>query len=80
MKGGAIGVGIAGDVANLFMVWWDRQVKMKLENDGINVQLYSRYVDDISIVCRMRSPEPGRQQSDKAMMENIQRIANGVSQ
>ena len=78
MKGGAIGVGIAGDVVNLFMVWWDRQVKMKLENDGIHVQLYSRYVDDISIVCRMRSPEPGRQQSDKAMMENIQRIANGV--
>ena len=31
LKGGAIGVGIAGDVANLFMVWWDKQVKMKLE-------------------------------------------------
>ena len=27
MKGGAIGVGIAGEVANLFMVWWDRKMK-----------------------------------------------------
>ena len=26
MKGGAIGVGIAGDVANLFMAWWDRKM------------------------------------------------------
>ena len=78
VKGGAIGVGIAGDVANLFMVWWDKQVKMKLEDDGINVQMYSRYVDDINIVCKMRSQEPGRQQSDKAMMKSIQRIANGI--
>ena len=34
-KGGAIGVGIAGDVANLFMVWWDRQIKKKLQDEGI---------------------------------------------
>ena len=50
-KGGAIGVGIAGDVANLFMVWWDRHLKSKLEDEGIKVKMYSRYVDDINIVC-----------------------------
>ena len=53
-------------------------MKMKLENDGINVQMYSRYVDDINIVCKMRSQEPGWQQSDEAMMKSIQRIANGI--
>lgn len=60
------------------MVWWDKQVKMKLENDGISVQMYSRYVDDINIVCKMTSPEPGRKESDEAMMKRIQRIANGI--
>ena len=50
-KGGAISVGIAGDVANLFMVRWDRHLKRKLEDDGVKVKIYSRYVDDINIVC-----------------------------
>ena len=36
-KGGAIGVGIAGDAANLFMVWWDRHLKRKLEDEGVKV-------------------------------------------
>eukprot|EP00112_Aurelia_sp_Birch-Aquarium-sp1_P005284 Seg1598.18 transcript_id=Seg1598.18/GoldUCD/mRNA.D3Y31 product="hypothetical protein" protein_id=Seg1598.18/GoldUCD/D3Y31 len=25
-KGGAIGVGVAGDAANVFMIWWDRRL------------------------------------------------------
>ena len=71
-------MGIAGDVANLFMVWWDKQVKMELENDGISVQMYSRYVDDINIVCKMASPEQRRTESEEAMMKRIQRIANRI--
>ena len=78
MKGGAIGIGVAGDVANLFMVWWDKQIKMKLDRDGISVQMYSRYVDDINIVCKMTSPEPGRKESDETIMKHIQRTANSI--
>ena len=44
-KGGAIGVGIAGDVANLFMVWWDHHLRRKLEDEGV------KYVDGINVVC-----------------------------
>ena len=46
LSGGAIGVSIAGDVANLFMVWWDRELKSRLSVERILIELYSRYVDD----------------------------------
>ncbi len=40
LKAGAIGVGIAGDVANFFMVWLDKQIKLKLESEYISFQIY----------------------------------------
>ena len=46
LSGGAIGVSIAGDVANLFLVWWDRELKSRLSVERILIELYSRYVDD----------------------------------
>ena len=52
LKGGAIGVSIAGAVANLFMVWWDRELKIRLEHEGIILKLYSRYVNDGNIVIK----------------------------
>ena len=51
-KGGAIGVGVAGDVANVFMIWWDRKLNQMLKQSDIEVQLNSRYVDDIVIVAK----------------------------
>ena len=50
-KGGTISVRIAGDVANLFMAWLDRQLKKKLQDKWIEVRMYSRYVDDTNIRC-----------------------------
>ena len=52
MKGGAIGVGIAGDVSNLFMVWWDRKMKSICLQNSIELKLYSRYVDDTNLVVK----------------------------
>ena len=45
--GGAIGVSLAGRLANTFMIWWDRQFIDKLQQQKIDLKLYSRYVDDI---------------------------------
>ena len=77
-KGGAIGVGIAGDVANLFMVWWDHQLKMNLDDEGIKVRMYSRYVDDINIVCETTGKEVGEETADGRVMTYIKRIANKI--
>ena len=44
MEGGAIGVGLAGEVANTFIIWWDRRLKTLLSYSQIELKLYSRYV------------------------------------
>ena len=39
-KGGAIGVAVAGDVAVLFMRWWDKELLKRLAERGITTQYY----------------------------------------
>ena len=47
-KGGAIGLELTGVLAQLFMVWWDRQFKVKMDENGLRLRMYKRYVDDIN--------------------------------
>ena len=80
MKGGAIGVSIAGDVANLFMVSWDRELKRRLFEEEISLKLYSRYVDDGNIVVKkINNGEEGwNPESEKRTMEKIKEVANDI--
>lgn len=48
-EGGPIGMELTGVIANVFMLWWDKQFKNKTRNIGISNKLYERYVDDINI-------------------------------
>ena len=68
---------MAGDVANVFMIWWDRKLNQMLQQSGIEVQLYSRYVEDIDIVATAVKSNPG-EPKDRATMRKIQDIANGL--
>ena len=76
-KGGAIGVGLAGEVANLFMVWWDTEIRMLMRKHKISIKLYSRYVDDIDVVAKAITCERNIEK-DKMTMEKIQRLANTI--
>ena len=51
-NGGAIGVKAAGDIASLFMIWWDQEFIKKVQEEQIDMKLYTRYVDDENIVCK----------------------------
>ena len=77
LRGGAIGVGIAGDVALLFMVWSYRELKQRLQSKGISLQVYSRYVDDINLVAKA-IPNKTDEQNDKVTMQHIKEIANEI--
>ena len=46
----AIGVGLAGEVANVLMIWWDHRLKSLLSDSQTVLKLYSRYVDDFDLV------------------------------
>ena len=80
LKGGTIGVSIAGDVANLFVVWWDRELKIRLEHEGIILKLYSRYVDDGNIVIKSEPNlnEYNNKQKEKKIMEKVKDVANSI--
>ena len=45
-NGGAIGVKAAGDIAGLFMTWWDKAFLEKVNEVLKGMNLYLRYVDD----------------------------------
>ena len=49
-KGGPIGLQLTGVLAQLFMVWWDRQFKIKMDENGLRLRVYKRYVDDINVI------------------------------
>ena len=56
-KGGAIGLELTGVLAQLLMVWWDRQFKIKMDENGLRLRICKRYVDDINVV--INAPNAG---------------------
>ena len=50
-SGGPIGLKLTGTLAQVFMLWWDLQLKERLNALGIELPFYKRYVDDINICC-----------------------------
>jgi hypothetical protein len=79
-NGGAIGVKAAGDIASLFMVWWDREFIKRVQEEQMDMKLYTRYVDDDPIVCKTvpETDENSGQMPDERTMKQLQRIGNGI--
>ena len=43
---------LTGVVAQVFMVWWDRQLKQRLEGINVRLRMHQRYVDDTNVVTK----------------------------
>ena len=52
-KGGAIGLELTGEIAGVFMAWWDREMRKKMQDESVKVVVYKRYVDDINMIVEM---------------------------
>ena len=67
----------AGDIAALFMVWWDKTSKQKVVEE---LKLYSRYVDDEHIVYEAlpENETNASQQRDEWKMKRLQEIGNSI--
>ena len=63
-EGGPIGLGLTGEIADCFMIRWDKQFLQMCENIGISVTMYSRFKDDI-FISAMWKMEPN------LLMENL---------
>ena len=80
-KGGPFGLALTGDVAQVFMMWWDRELKGRLEKIGMTTKLYGRYVDDIPMAPRKIETTPreeGDIKEDEENMKIIQEEANKI--
>ena len=49
-RGGPIGMELTGVVAQVFMVWWDRQFKERLRQVRKQLKIHKRYIDDSNVV------------------------------
>ena len=79
-SGGAIGVKAAGDIAALFMTWWDKTFLEKVNEVLKGMNLYLRYVDDQYIVCEAipETAENRGQERDERTMKKLQEIGNSI--
>ena len=50
-EGGAIGMELTGVVAQIFMVWWDKELQERLRKINFQLKLYERYLDDTNTVA-----------------------------
>ena len=79
-NGGAIGVKAAGDIASLFMCWWDKEFIRKVNEVLRDLNLYLRYVDDEYVICEIipESEDNRGQPPDKRTMQRLQEIGNSI--
>ena len=48
-QGGPIGLALTGEVADCYMVDWDQKFLLKMKSVGLNLIIYLRFKDDITI-------------------------------
>ena len=83
-KGGPIGLELTGDIAQVYMSWWDKQLIRKLAESNIILKLYKRYVDDINFIINTQrqitenKTKQEREEEDKETMEKIRKIGNTI--
>ena len=78
VKGGAIGMELTGVVAQVFMLWWDRQFTEKLETIDIKLKLHERYVDDTNLVTKHTEKGARYDGTNLTITEDTMREDEGV--
>ena len=83
-KGGPIGLELTGDIAQIYMCWWDREMIRRLQENDIILLIYLRYVDDINFVVDKQKQiteninEEQRKEEDLKIMEIIRKTGNEI--
>ena len=73
VSGGAIGLEMTGELAGVFMMWWDKKMQERLKCEGVQIEMYKRYVDDINIIIKTK-----READESTTIERIKEVGNGI--
>ncbi len=57
-KGGPIGMELTGVVAQVFMVWWDQELKKRLADINFQLRMHQRYIDDTNVAAKQTEVGP----------------------
>ena len=80
-KGGPIGLDLTGDLAQIYMIWYDEELQKKLQTEGIEIKMYQRYVDDINLVIKKPTTEiqePENRDISILTMEKVRTIGGTI--
>ena len=82
IQGGPIGLELTGDLAQIYMMWYDNQLKTKAKEENIDILLYQRYVDDINmVIAKPPSAENNENKTridDLEIMNNVKSLGNSI--
>ena len=73
-NGGPIGLELTGDLAQIFMIWYDRELLKRMESENIKAVMYKRYVDDINMVIEKQNPED----TEENIMNRVKDIGSKI--
>ena len=73
-KGGAIGLELVGVVANIYMCWWDKQLRSRIAAENMHIEVYKRYVDDINVVIDDYRDDT----TDEIVIKRVSEIADTI--
>ena len=74
-EGGPIGMDLTGTVAKIFMKWWDKEMLRRMNDVGIEVKMYERYVDDIN-KCVRQTPIGARYVDERLVYSEETKLAD----
>ena len=87
-RGGPIGLDITGEIACIYMTWWDKQLKEKMRASNIKLLLYKRYIDDIDMATETSKEDLNRYaaedidgerlQADAIIMKKVKEMGNEI--
>ena len=76
-SGGPIGLDLTGGIAQVFMIWWDREFKKRLTELRIELIMIKRYVDDVNDA--LIPTELGLRYNGNELYMNEQSVAEDVN-
>ena len=91
-NGGPIGLVLTDAVAKIYMTWWDRKVQEKAREEGMEIKMYKRYVDDINIIAKtsknhehketnqVNEKQKSESEREKEGMEMFKRIGDSIDE
>ena len=73
-KGGPIGLDLTGSIAQVFMIWWDKEFIKRITELQIELDMDTRYVDDIDVAL------PPVANGSRYINENIVVTSEGITE